>query len=222
MHEFLSWIQKDGHIYTITDTELGSSRGVSLRKQYRGHNLFSVQFLRQYYGLIGGKAFCAPEFWKIAELPPTLVFMVANFERYWGKALQGGCMPLEELFRIQCEAPPDWQERVFVPFLKLWREENLAAPEQATAVMLRRVVAAFPKKAAVVAQTLVECCESNDVALAVADPELPDETREWLWEGLCSSDVPINAYRSIVENAPEARWKNRAVAMLAARGEVPR
>ncbi|MFH1047311.1 MAG: hypothetical protein V1738_03325 [Patescibacteria group bacterium] len=123
MCDFVSWIEKDGKIFYLTDREVFGPRGKELfggDPTGQGNDPLGHGAIRAFYEFEGGENREERDFWKEGVLPDELADIMVNevnqyisgvdkFKRYWGRMLEGKVFQCDDLMYIYSNAPEGWR-----------------------------------------------------------------------------------------------------------------
>jgi hypothetical protein len=207
---FLSWIEKDGQLFFLTDREVFSPRGRKIfgkNPLEKGNELLGQAAIRRYYGngngwMRGGVTRGVWDFWKEGVLPPKLVALVADFDCYWGWMWDGGAFQEDDFRYIFRHAPDEWRGRAC---------EKLLGLEDVSSQSLRCIIErALDPQRERAWKILLERKDVDDhLRLIIIDCQAPDEWRGRACEKLLERGITEQNLRTIVCYGPE-EWREKA------------
>ena len=111
MCNFISWIERDGELYYLTDEEIFSSFGREMLDGCQDNDFIGHGAIRRYFQLAGeGTDHEVRKFWNAAALPKELSRKIKNFDKYWGKTFHR-YFTNGDLRYIIAVAPEKWGEK---------------------------------------------------------------------------------------------------------------
>ena len=124
MCNFISWIEKDNHLYYLTDAKVFSKEGRRLQKQCQDNDILGHGAIRQYFAdldnkpMTGGRNCEVNDFWNLKKLPAELASKVADFDQHWGRMFSSGMFPNHMLASIIRTAPEEYADLAWKQLLK--------------------------------------------------------------------------------------------------------
>lgn len=117
MCEFISWIEKDGDLFYLTDREVFSEQGKEILKGCKHNDYLGHEAIRLFYNIKGGNDHECRDFWDINKLPKELANKVKDFSKYWGGMFRE-YFQNEDLCHIIYYAPEPWKVKACQQLLK--------------------------------------------------------------------------------------------------------
>ncbi|MFH1047534.1 MAG: hypothetical protein V1738_04480 [Patescibacteria group bacterium] len=126
MCDFISWIEKDGRLFYLTDREFFGPRGKELfggdvSKQSNdplGHGAIRLFYGTDNEPMAGGINREVHEFWRDGALPDELAVLIADFDLHWGRLWANESFQNDDLRRIIQHAPDEWKAKATEQFFK--------------------------------------------------------------------------------------------------------
>lgn len=110
MCEFISWIEKDGGIFFLSDKEVFSEEGKESLKGCEHNDFLGHGAIRSFYDIKGGVDKEKRDFWN-GDLPKELQAAVNNFDTHFGGMLREGYFQNDDLRYIISCAPDKWKAK---------------------------------------------------------------------------------------------------------------
>lgn len=107
MCDFISWIEKDGKLYYLTDAEIFSPKGKKKLAGCSGNDFIGHGAIRRYFGLNGGHDKEVRSFWDVSRLPTELAAKIKDFDVYWAETFKT-YLYCNDYCRIIRNAPAKW------------------------------------------------------------------------------------------------------------------
>lgn len=185
MCHFISWIEKDGEVYFLTDADYKSSHGQKLLREtgditdFVGHG-----FIRKYYNLIGGLEYENSIFWELnlpeKKTPEKIKETLKDFETFKDNysLIFKNCLEQHELINVILHAPEPYKKFAWKKFL------NYKENKQGLACILEYADEPYKKFAW---DILIKRGLSND-NLTYIVKSLPEPYKKFAWKILIKKD----------------------------------
>ena len=121
MCDFISWVEKDGKLYYLTDAEVFSPKGRKRLQGCRDNDFIGHGAIRKFFGIGNVRGVDREErrFWDGAFIPKEIAAKIKNFDAYWGQMFSCGKYFMNDDLRyIICDAPPKWKVEAWEQLLK--------------------------------------------------------------------------------------------------------
>ncbi len=119
MCDFVSWIEKNGSLFYLTDAEIFSREGRKRLKGCKDNDVLGHGAIRQFFAISGGTDNENRYFWDSTGLPGEIAKKIKDFDAYWGKTFsQGNFMNDDLFFIIEEYAPDEWKAKAWEQLLK--------------------------------------------------------------------------------------------------------
>ena len=118
MCDFVSWIEKNGNLYYLTDKEIFSPEGEIKLAECQDNDYIGHGAIDKFYGLRRtGTRREVRDFWKRGVLPAELSKKIKRFDKWWGRTFKR-YFQNDDLRYIIAHASPKWREKAWTQLLK--------------------------------------------------------------------------------------------------------